>query len=532
MVRLTLSHRAQAVQTGSWKRTLVAIIACASTLLAGASYGVTRNQLDNTQARIQNLNQSIKSEEARIATLEKDIWSLDRQILETRKIVREERLAGRKQVFDARRELKMQEIEIERIQKNIALVDFDVDIVNRDISRDKQRFAELNVLKQSLEENEFRKRQADYQRQLALLDEKKAPLLAELDNAQQRRTTLQEQVTGMESEVDDATLDKDNRLSALLQRRDRASTELNSLRSQLRSDRGKLAQLQEQYNALSAQFKREQAAAQQARAAAAAKPVATAAPKPAPAPVATATDVKLDRTDYHSYVFVISGAQEPDIEQTLHLKNWVESYGAKYIQASWNGFNNGNGPQSTAGFREAFRSYIRQIPKDAKLVLIGHGLGGGAAIEAATVVAFNEGRTIDFLAALDPIGDKNLRANIVYKTDGACSRPDNSDEMTNSDYVLCIKSAKKRLITSNIKQFYNRWQKDAQGPLDYQRQIPSLTSEGKVVKVPTATGRFETADNINADQKRLFFAGAKDAHRLLLAEEAKQLPKLLVQHLR
>ncbi|MEZ5507259.1 MAG: hypothetical protein R3F38_15365 [Gammaproteobacteria bacterium] len=75
-------------------------------LLAGASYGVTRNQLDNTQARIQNLNQSIKSEEARIATLEKDIWSLDRQILETRKIVREERLAGRKQVFDARRELK------------------------------------------------------------------------------------------------------------------------------------------------------------------------------------------------------------------------------------------------------------------------------------------------------------------------------------------------------------------------------------------------------------------------------------------
>src|SRR5690606_5723331 len=135
-----------------------------------------------------------------------------------------------------------------RIQKNIALVDFDVDIVNRDITRDKQRFAELNVLKQSLEENEFRKRQADYQRQLALLDEKKAPLLAELDNAQQRRTTLQEQVTGMESEVDDATLDKDNRLSALLQRRDRASTELNSLRSQLRSDRGKLAQLQEQYN--------------------------------------------------------------------------------------------------------------------------------------------------------------------------------------------------------------------------------------------------------------------------------------------
>lgn len=532
MVRLTLSHRAKAVQTGSWKRTLVAVIACATTLWASSTLAVSRSQLDNTQAQIQNINQSIKSEESRIATLEKEIWSLDRQILETRKVVREERLAGRKQVFDARRELKMQEIEIERIQKDIALVDFDVDIVNRDITRDKQRFAELNVLKQSLEENEFRKRQIEYQRQLSALDEKKAPLLAELETAKQRRASLQEQMTSMESDVDDATLDKDNRLSTLLQKRDRANGEMASLRTQLRADRNKLAQLQDQYGKLSAQFKREQAVAQQARQAAVAKQPVAAAPTPAPAPAASAADVKLDRTDYNSYVFVISGDQEPDIEQTLHLKNWVESYGAKYIQASWNGFNNGNGPKSTAGFREAFRSYIRQIPKDAKLVLIGHGLGGGAAIEAATVVAFNEGRTIDFLAALDPIGDRNLRANIVYKTDGACSRPDKSDEMTNSDYVLCIKSAKKRLITSNIKQFYNRWQKDAQGPLDYQREIPSLTSEGKVVNVPTATGRFETAENTSADQKRLFFSGDKNAHRLLLAEEAKQLPKLLVQHLR
>lgn len=527
MVRLTLSHRAKAIQTGSWKRTLVAIITCLTTLWASNTLAVSRSQLDNTQAQIQNLNQSIKSEESRIATLEKEIWSLDRQILETRKIVREERLANRKQLFDARRELKLQEIEIERIEKNIALVDLDVDVVNRDIARDKQRFAELNMLKQSLEENEFRKRQIEYQRQLSALDEKKAPLLAELEAAKQRRASLQEQVTSMENEVDDASLDKDNRLSALLQKRERANVEIANLRAQLRADRSKLAQLEDQLGKLTTQFRREQAAAEQARKAAA-KPVAAATPTPA----TNAADVKLDRTDYNSYVFVISGDQEPDIEQVLHLKNWVESYGAKYIQASWNGFNNGNGAKSTAGFREAFRSYIRQIPKNAKLVLIGHGLGGGAAIEAATEVAFKEGRTIDFLAALDPIGEKNLRANIVYQTDGACPRPDMNDELTNSDYVLCIKSAKKRLITSNIKQFYNRWQKDAQGPLDYQREIPSLTNDGKVVSVPTATGRFETAENTYADQKRLFFAGDKNAHRLLLAEEAKQLPKLLVQHLR
>lgn len=528
MVRLTLSHQVNAVLAVLGKRT-VAILAVAAALTTLPAQAVTRTDLDNTQAQIQTLNQSLRASEARIAALEKDIWTFDRQIQDTRKQVREERLAGRKQVFDARRELKRQEFEIERIEKDIAVVDADIDVVNRNIARDKQRFAELNVLKQSLEEGEFKKRQDESARQLTLLNDKKAPLVDELSKAQSSKSRLQELVTSMEGEVDDSSLDNDPRLAALLQKRDRASTELVNLRNQNRNDRGRVARLQDELRTLNARYKQEQLA-QQARLAAAAKP----APKPAPvAPVTTsAPAVTLDRTDYGSYVFVISGDQEPDIEQTLHLKNWVESYGAKYIQASWNGFNNGNGPRSTAGFKEAFRSYIRQIPKDAKIVLIGHGLGGGAAIEAATVVAFSESRTIDFLAVLDPIGEQNLRANIVYKTDGACARPDTKDEMTNFDYVACIKSAQKRMITGNIKYFYNRWQKDAQGPLDYQRQIPSLDSNGKVVNVPTATGRFEIAENTGADQKRLFFAGDKNAHRLLLTEEAKQLPKLLVQHLR
>lgn len=529
MGRLNFLHQLYAVLAVLGKRT-TAVLAVAALLGSAPTLAVTRTQLDNAQAQIQSLNQGIKTSDARITTLEKDIRSLDRQILDTRKQLREERLAGRKQVFDARRELKLQEFEIERIAKEIALVEFDIDVVNRDLERDQIRFAELNVLKKSIEEGDFKKRQNDYERQRAALNEKKAPLQAELAKAQNNKARLQEMVTAMEGEVDDSSLDKDPRLAALLQRRDRASTELANLRNQNRNDRSRVARLQEELRTLTSQFRREQQI-QQARAAAAATAVKT-EPKPAPTPATTTPAVTLDRTDYGSYVFVISGDQEPDIEQTLHLKNWVESYGAKYIQASWNGFGNGNGPKSTAGFREAFRGYIRQIPKDAKIVLIGHGLGGGAAIEAATEVAFSEARTIDFLAALDPIGDKNLRANIVYKTDGICTRPDPKDEMTNSDYVECIKSSKKRMITGNIKYFYNRWQKDAQGPLDYQRQIPSLNSNGKVVNVPTATGRFDIAENTGADQKRLFFAGDKNAHKLLLAEEAKQLPKLLVQHLR
>lgn len=510
-----------------------ALLGMTALLGSAPTLAVTRTQLDNTQAQIQTLNQGIKTSDSRITALEADIQSFDRQILNARRQLREERLAGRKQIFDARRELKLQEFEIGRIQKDIALVDVDVDMLDRNAERDRTRFASLNVLRKGLEEGDFNKRQSDYERQRNSLTERRTALQAELDKAATLQQSLQDTVTAIESEVDDSSLDKDPRLATLLQRRDRATTELANQRTQNRNDRSRMNRLQEQLRTQTAQFQREQQALQ-ARIAAA-KPAATpAAVRPAAAvtPVAAAPAVVLDRTDYGSYVFVISGDQEPDIEQTLLLKSWVESYGAKYIQTRWNGFSNGTGPQSTAGFREAFRSYIRQIPRDAKIILIGHGRGGGAAIEAATEVAFAESRTIDFLAALDPIGDRNLRANIVYQTDGICTRPDPKDEMTNSDYVACIKSSKKRMITGNIRYFYNRWQKDAQGPLDYQRRIPSLNGDGKVVNVPTATGRFEVAENTGADQKRLYFGGDQNAHKLLLAEEAKQLPKLLVQHLR
>ena len=524
MVRLTFSHHFLSIRTAIWTRSVtLAAIALIAFLGADSAGAVTKTQLENSAAEIQNLSRTIDNEQDHISALEKDIWALDKQILETRKGVREERIKARNEVFDAKRDLKRQEITIDQIKKDIALVDSDIEINKRDTKRDQQRYTQLNVLKQSLEEGDFKKRQADFERQLAVLLEKRKPLQTELEEAQAKLDQLKQQMSSVESDVDDSSLDKDPRINALLQKRSGMSASLIALRNQVKSDGNRLASLQDSYKSLNAQFKRELAA----RAAANNK----VADKPAPAP-SVAADFKLDRTDYASYVFVVSGEQDPDIEQTLRLKNWVESYGAKYIQASWNGIG-ARGPKSMEGFMEAFRSYIRQIPKDAKIVLIGHGLGGGAAIEAATQVAFNESRAIDFLAVLDPIGDRNLRANIVYNTDGsACNKPDPKDEMTNSDYVECIRNAKKRLITSNIKYFYNRWQKDAEGPLDYQREIPSLDSKGKVVSVPTATGRFAIAKNTDSDQKRLYFAGDKNAHSLLLAEEAKQLPKLLVQHLR
>lgn len=500
-------------------------LAWLSVLLWGTAQAVTQTQINTSASTVKQLKVDVAETEAAISSLEKTLWSLDKQILDKRKLIREERTSERKQFHEAKRDLKRQSFEIERIEKDISLVDFDIDIVQRDMERDQQRHAALNVLKQRLGQSDYESRQAEFSNQIKNLEKKKAPLQAELETAATKLAELEGLLAAQKEEVDESSLDADPRIAALINKRDSTATQLSGLRSKLNTKQAKLNQENAEFNQLVTRFKREQSAKQKTQQAKA-KPVV-----PAPNP-ATKARLDLGNGEFASYVFTISGDQEPNIENTLHLKSWVESYGAKYIEANWNGFGNGTGPANSLGFQEAFRDYIRQIPKDAKLILIGHGLGGGAAIEAATHVAYSEKRTIDFLAVLDPIGVEGLRANIVYDTKGACSKPDPKNTMTNTEYVECIKSSKKRLITSNIKYFYNRWQKDAQGPLDFQRQIASLDPSGKVVRVPTASGRFNIENGTEADQRRVYFAGDENAHKLLLDEEAKVLPKLLVQHLR
>ncbi|RLU03608.1 MAG: hypothetical protein D9N11_03310 [Ketobacter sp.] len=492
----------------------------AGCMVWGSAYAVTQSQINSSASSVKQLKQEVANTEATIRSQEKNLWSLDKQILDKRKEVREERTEERKLFHEAKRQLKLQTFEIERIEKDLSLVDFDIDIVRRDMERDQQRHAALNVLKQRLAQSDYESRQREYQKQIADLETKKQPLIAELETAKAKLSGLQQQLDAQKDDVDDNSMDADPRISSLITKRDSTARELNNLRSQLKSQQAKLLKANDKFNRLVTQFKQEQNAQQSAQ-----------AKTPAPKPVTPAPKVSLDG-EYASYVFVVSGDQEPNIESTLHLKSWVESYGAKYIEANWNGFGQGTGPNNNLGFQEAFRDYIRQIPQNSKVLLIGHGLGGGAAIEAATRVAYSENRTIDFLAVLDPMGSEGLRANIVYDTKGACTKPEPGNTMTNAEYVACIKSSKKRAITSNIKYFYNRWQKDAQGPLDYQRQIASIDARGNVVSVPTASGRFSIANGTEADQRRVYFAGDKDAHKLLLAEEAKVLPKLLVQHLR
>jgi len=486
-------------------------------VLCGSVQAVTQADINNGAATVKRLESQSSATLADIARLEQENANLDHKILTIRKDMREQRTAERKTFHEAKRQLKMQTFEIERIEKDISLMDLDIDIIRRDMERDQQRHAALNVLKQRLAQGDYEARQQAYQDQIVAQEKNKLPLQAELEKARAKLAGLQQQLQADQNNVEDSAMDQDPRLASLLKQRDQNASKISRLHGQLKAQQARLNRETGAYNRLVNEFKQEQNLRQTA--------IQESLDDGKEIPIAA------DSNRYIAYVFVISGKQEPNIENTLHLKSWVESYGAKYIEANWNG-NDDITKGNKLGFMDSFRNDLKDIPVDARLILIGHGLGGGAAIEAATRVAFEEKRSVEFLAVLDPIGVENLRANIVYDTQGTCISPDLNNTMTNAEYIACIKSAKRRMITPNIKYFYNRWQKDAAGPLDFQRQIPSIDAQGHVVEVPTASGRFEIDSGTESDQRRVYFAGDKDAHNLLLAEEAKVLPKLLVEHLR
>ena len=136
MVRLTSFRSSGNVRAASGNNAVVALVLALAALLATPVNAVTKAQLDTSAAQVQSLNKSIAAAESRVATLDRDLRALDRQIQDKRKLVRDERNAGRKQVFDARRDLKKQTFAIESLEKDIGLVDFDIDVVRRDIERE------------------------------------------------------------------------------------------------------------------------------------------------------------------------------------------------------------------------------------------------------------------------------------------------------------------------------------------------------------------------------------------------------------
>ncbi len=226
---------------------------------------------------------------------------------------------------------------------------------------------------------------------------------------------------------------------------------------------------------------------------------------------------------YKAYVYAISSHKGAEIEKTLKLKEWVESYGAKYIQANWNGISSksqvgGSMIQLLGEFDEE----LKKIPQSSNIILIGYGMGGGAAILAATEVAQKQGRDIEYLITLDPMGIGETRMNAVYSTEAYCQA-----KISPEQYLNCLSAGKKRLITANVKHFYNRWQREGSLPIDAKDRMTIGKSD-----FPLATGKFKIeSDKTKVNQMRVYYDD-KNSHDLVLIDAAAELPKVLLPHLR
>jgi predicted nucleic acid-binding Zn-ribbon protein len=227
---------------------------------------------------------------------------------------------------------------------------------------------------------------------------------------------------------------------------------------------------------------------------------------------------------YKTYVYAISSKKTGELEKSLKLKKWVESYKAKYVEANWNDLTGNSSP--TSGSMIKFMSQIdqefKQIPSNSKVILIGYGLGGGAAVLAATEVAKKRNRTIDFLVTIDPMGPGDSRMNAVYETEAYCQ-----GRISPEQYLTCLDGGKKRLITKNVKSFYNRWQRESKLPIDAKDRM-TINKKEHVL----STGKFLLeSSSTEANQKRMYYDD-KNAHKKLLSDAATELPKILVTHLR
>lgn len=502
-----------------WKALSLALCLGVSTPLLAAP-----SSLDTQIVQIQ---QTIATNESQMAALERSLQTYDNKLQETQRQVRSERDNNYRSLHTARRDITRQKFELERIQQSINLLDQQIDLVKTDTDRSIARYESLNTLKRSLETSDHTRKLQENAKRIASLERDKQPLQDKLAAARQKFDALQSQLP--QENAPELNVDDHPAMIALLNQRAADMNQLNKLRQQMRIHRATLAQAQEQKRAALARVQAESSAKVTAKAAP--KPKRTEAVAAAPTlPLTLDPPAAGIAPGNKAHVFSISGEVAPEIESVLNLKSWVESYGAKYYEARWNGFTPSN-RQDTMQFRREFADHLRTIPPAARIIVIGHGRGGGAAIEAATDVAYTMGRSIDFLAVLDPVGAGDLRANIVYQNQ-SCNSPDAGDKLSLNAYIDCVTSATKRAITSNVKHFYNRWQKEGFGPADYARSYPVMDKQGQFREASSATGRFALADNIQADQKRLFFNNDKDAHMTLLQQESKNLPNLLVKHLR
>lgn len=415
---------------------------------------------------------------AKISALQGEISSLTSSITKRKQTLAGQNAAASEEATSVAQEIKSIEKKTQRVNRKVTRAQERMSFVDDNISELNSWYNSLGAIEKGLNSSSYETKmdayQADRKRvsdEVSKFNREKVAYEAELASLQQKSSQFQQASAAVNPNKDSQVLTLE------------------------RKKAGKLAEL----------------AKLKARASSASSSVKAAVVPSAPA--------------HSAYVFVISGKEAGKVERSLRLKKWVESYQAKYIEGNWNdltGQDNANSG-SMIKFLSQIEGELKSLPKSANLIFVGYGLGGGAVILAATEVAAKMNRKIDYLVAIDPMGPGGSRLNIVYKTSSDCY-----GRFEPSKYASCLQASQKRVIGSNVGNFYNRWQRESKLPIDAKDRV-KVNNKMETL----STGKFLLANaSIKSNQKRVFFDSEQKAHDLVLTDVASELPKLLVQYLR
>jgi hypothetical protein len=419
----------------------------------------------------------ISSVENELAAIEKQIAARKSQLASASKQSQAELDGVQKNLRSAEKRLVRHETKVERAEERLTFV-------NGNIKELDTWYEDLSAIEKGLNGSTY--------------ETKKATLSADRRAAKEELKSLESEKLEMEKSIQESQV-QEAKLAASI----KSSTSSINSDSQIKSFLNKQKQKQAELASLL------KAASQQAKIVSQKAEIAAAKSK-APA--------------FKTYVYVVSGKKGGSLEKTLKLKKWVESYQAKYIEANWNDLTAQSSVASGSmiNFLSQMEQDLSSIPKASKVIIIGYGLGGGAAILAATEVAAKINRQVDYLITIDPMGIGDSRMNAVYLTEAYCQ-----GRISPEQYASCLSKAEKRLITPNVKNFYNRWQRESSLPIDAKDRM-TVNKQEYVL----ATGKFKLASQeTEANQKRVYY-GDKSAHELILSDAAAELPKILVPLLR
>ena len=187
--------------------------------------------------QLNQIKSSLTADNNQIKKIERTLWSLDSKILDQRKSLRKERTNNRTAYHDAKREVKRQTFEIQRIQNAIRLLDKDIQLTLRDTQRSTDYHNSLNPFKRQLESEAHEAKIAQNNQRANQLQSEKVKQEAELQAIMVNSEAAQQQLLALQAQKKDSTLDLDPRLQSILAQRETQATLIISLRKQVKRNR-------------------------------------------------------------------------------------------------------------------------------------------------------------------------------------------------------------------------------------------------------------------------------------------------------